>query len=91
MTVGASNTDYIMPASGWLIARGLATAEGQYIAAYGPYTETNAYETIVQQSGGVMIVLRCPVPVKKGDKIRVQYTTPSLERVRFIYAEGEEV
>lgn len=87
LTLGASDSQYVMPADGWLVINKHSTG-------------TNQYAKLLNQSNGLVIETRgpanntlcaCYIPVKKGDTIVVGYSAGgTLECFRFIYAKGSE-
>ena len=86
ITLAASGSTYVAPASGWYVLDKTATASGQYMT--------------MSTSGGVTVMSRAPgnfptqisCPIAKGDTMTVMYSTAgSTNSFKFIYAEGEEV
>ena len=87
-TLGASGTNYIMPANGWLtFSKRLGAATAQYIAMYNNTTNMYLVNTIKGDKDNELCVF---LPVRKGDSINIGYNaTGETTRFRFHYAEGE--
>ena len=82
ITLGVSGATYTAPADGWYILRYDSTNSG-YVRMT---NQTTAYEDI---SGGTSINL-LQVPVKKGDIIKIDYTTNVFGSFIFFYTIGSE-
>lgn len=91
LTLGATNTDYIASANGYILLQGQSTASGQQVRLYNRNKDNTAnisstacYATASGQYPAVIL------PVKKGNYFRVAYDTGGASKFfRLIYAEGE--
>ena len=86
LTLGASGTTYAAPANGWFVFARAASANNQFnsimnLSAGG--LRCDSYATSSDKWATVFI------PAKKGDTIRLEYTTSNNKLFRFIYADGE--
>lgn len=85
LTLGASGTEYTSPADGWYSIAKTSTATGQRIQMFCDITGLNTSATSAASGNNV----RCFLPVKKNDIIRIIYDVPgSLIFFYFIYAQG---
>ena len=85
LTLGASGTTYTAPANGYFEFKKSSTAAGQNIQLEN--STGNISIGIISYSNNS---LRCFLPVKKGDTIKVLYSADGTTTAfRFVYAEGE--
>jgi hypothetical protein len=86
LTLGASGTDYVAPAHGWVYLRKATGKETAYITLI----NLNNNIQVHQWSTGTNSQCAGYLPVKKGDKFRSTYNaTGKTNEFKFIYAEGE--
>ena len=87
LTLGASGADYTSPADGWFSIAKMSTATGQRIQMFCNITGLNTSATSAGNGNNV----RCFLPVKKNDIIKIIYDVPgSLTHFHFIYAQGAQ-
>lgn len=85
LSVGASGTTYTAPANGWFAFRVVNTTGGN--CGLQPVTGTLGFE-VYPNSGQTNI--QGFVPVKKDEKVSIIYSTATWQKLRFVYAEGEQ-
>ena len=86
LTLGASDDEYTAPANGYYTFGKESTASGQviYILIQGTKIVSQAVSTASSQG------MRVWIPVRKGQKVNVGYTTSGTTNwFNFVYAEGE--
>jgi hypothetical protein len=85
LELGASGTEYVAPANGWVSCIKYSSASNQHldVSAKG---KVGCKNTSPLSNDAI----RCTCPVEKGDVFVVSYTAGgSVMHFRFIYAEGE--
>jgi hypothetical protein len=92
LTFGASNTQYTMPADGYLYISisGTGVQGNTYVALYNTTTIYGVKSDMYRQSTSVNVTQRVMLPVKKGDIIQLTYSMGTTSNIvfRFIYANG---
>lgn len=84
LELGASGTEYVAPANGWVTIAKVSSASAQVLSLAARGMPTTNY------SSGSGQGLKVYIPVVKGETFVVDYTAGgATERFRFIYAEGE--
>lgn len=83
LTVGASGTQYTMPADGWLACMGVSTANWGWI-------DMTTYQSIygVNPNNITTGSTKAIMPIRKGEKVTITYGSVTSVSIRFIYAEG---
>ena len=86
LTLGASGATYTAPADGYYILNKSATGSNDNI-----YMVNNSNGYARKYFSAAAGHVWCDIPVKKGDVINIQYTTPGTTNVfRFYYNEGSK-
>lgn len=85
LTPGASGASYTAPSNGWMYAVNTPTANAQFLAIYNSANVEVAVMWSVSTS-----TLYVSWPVVKGDSYRIGYSSGTLVRVLFFYAEGSK-
>ena len=86
LTLGASDTTYTAPATGWFSLAKKASSTGQYLTMRNIASGVNMNVF----NNGADNTLRVNIPCRKNDKIFIGYAAGgAVEFFRFIYAEGE--
>lgn len=84
LSLGASGTEYIAPANGWVVFGKAATAAGQYINLA---SGVNVVQVVSYANGNILSIC---LPVLKGKTFKASYTVAgATNSFRFIYGEGE--
>ncbi len=83
LTLGASGTNYTAPANGYVLLSRYSTAQSQYCQLLGSGVSPTMY------SFGADGLCTVYLPIRKGQNFIANYTTPTKDLFRFIYAEGE--
>ena len=84
LQVGASDTSYTMPATGWLRMGGDVIGTSGYACI-----DYNGFAPFSGQSGAKGAYVIVNAPVQKNTTVRVRYGGLSNQALHFIYAEGE--
>lgn len=82
LTIGATGTQYIAPANGWLCAKAVSTGAGQELTFTGRTFSTS------RSTGSGQNLFAC-VPVAKNTSTELWCHNVTVEILRFFYAEGE--
>lgn len=85
LTPGASGASYIAPSNGWMYAVNTPTANAQFLAVY----NSANVEVAVMWSVGAS-TLYVSWPAVKGNSYRIGYSSGTLVKVLFFYAEGSK-
>lgn len=87
LTLGATDTTYTAPGNGYFSIVKRATAANQFLNMYNRTSGNLGLSQTISTSG----VIASFILAKKGDSVFITYNANgTLERFRFIYAEGEE-
>lgn len=83
LTTGASGSTYTAPSNGYLVARGTASASGQYLELV-----AENVDSLIHSSAAVLDIAVF-IPILKG-KIATLYYSTATPTVTFVYAEGSK-
>lgn len=87
LTLGASGTDYIAPANGYVHISKAAGADNQNMYIWLP----DSYMGVGMGFSRTNAVVELVCPVKAGERFRINYNfSGNTSRFKFIYAEGEK-
>ena len=85
LTLGASGAEYTAPANGYYVVAKTSTGANQYL-----YMATEVLRSQIWATGS-NLYLQNYMPIKKGEKIVIAYTTGGATEVfTFVYAQGSE-
>ena len=90
LTLGASGTEYTAPADGYFFVAKQASGANQRLAIFNITTSstTKVGSSIFSNASGNNLMAYAPV--RKDDKVIVNYTASGVSEFRFIYAQGSE-
>ena len=90
LTLGASGTQYVAPASGYYYARMSSMGSNQYFRfmVKSPNNDSLYATRLMRPNSGSYADLY--IPIYKGYTLEVEYTATGIEVFRFIYAVGSE-
>lgn len=87
LTLGASNTDYIAPANGYVHISKAAGADNQHMYIWLPDSYMGVGMGFSRTNAGLELIC----PVKAGERFRINYNfSGNTVRFKFIYAEGDK-
>lgn len=86
LTLGASGTEYVAPANGYVVTRSNTTGTWSFIHLFDPTTMRG--NTTLWQVKSVLGLVQT-LPVQKGQKFRMDYDQRDFTIFRFVYAQGE--
>ena len=86
LTVGASGSTYTAPANGYFYIKAQTTSDYGYAGIVNTFNSMQALQQLPFNSG-----INSFIPAKKGCIVQLNYANATIEKLRFIYAEGENV
>ena len=86
LTLGASNTEYTAPADGWYVVRITGMSSGHTFRIVNNFNALD-YQIDTNYNSAVRAAY---MPVKKGQTVKITYSSGKSELFRFVYAEGEK-